>query len=176
MDDFRYAESIPDTLLFPNSDFEMGDLSNWTADGEAMEFQPTKDDNVEVRAPKKSASPQGLFWIGTFEKYQGKEGQKPGDSIGDKAKGTLQSIPFTVRGRAIQCLAGGGKGRATSVRLLVDGAEVRSAFGRDREGMQITVWDTSEFLGQVAQIEIVDRAEKGWAHVNADDFRYARFE
>lgn len=175
-DDFRFAESMPDTLLFPNSDFELGDLSNWNPEGEAMAFQPTKGDNVRVRAAKKTAAPQGDFWIGTFEKYQGKEGQKPGDSLGDKAEGSLSSIPFTVKGCAIQFLVGGGKGSSTAVRLLVDGMEERTASGHDHEGMQTMVWDTTEFLGQLAQIEIVDHADKGWAHVNADDFRYARFE
>ena len=45
--------NLPDPdLLFENSDFENGDLTNWTAAGTAFEFQPTKGDNPTARKRK----------------------------------------------------------------------------------------------------------------------------
>ena len=55
------------SLLFANSDFEMGDLTNWTADGNAFDFQPTTGDNPTARGRKTQPSHhQGKFWIGTL--------------------------------------------------------------------------------------------------------------
>ena len=63
----------------------MGNLTNWTATGNAFEFQPTKGDNPTARGRKSQPSQhQGDFWIGTFEKYQGKAKQRPGRTQGDK--------------------------------------------------------------------------------------------
>lgn len=177
VDDFRFAESVPDLLLFPNSDFEMGDLSNWIAEGDAMAGQPIKGDNVAARTKTKiPANHQGDYWIGTCEKHQGKPGEVPGTRLGEEAKGTLRSILFTIHGKVLQFQLGGGKEDGVGVRLLVDGDVERITHSRNKETMKIVLWDTSEFLGKVAELEIFDRSDKEWGHINADDFRWARIE
>mgnify|MGYP006293630653 CR=1 FL=1 len=176
-DDFRFLEKRPVFELFPNSDFELGDLSNWTATGEAFAHQPTKGDNVAARTDGKiSAKAHGKYWIGTYEQFQGKEGQEAGATQGDEPQGILKSIPFTIRGSVIQFLVGGSDANAVEVRLLVHGRPVRSERGRRSPEMQIALWDVSDYLGQSAEIEIVDRASTAWGHICADNFRYARLD
>ena len=67
-------------LLFENSDFEKGDLTNWTAVGTAFEFQPTKGYNPTARGRNQPSRHQGEYWIGTFEKYHGKPELSPGQT------------------------------------------------------------------------------------------------
>ncbi len=158
-------------LLFPNSDFETGTLENWTAKGDAFTVQPTKGDNPTARKRRDSAEQQGDYWIGTFEKYDGKTG-KPGDKRGDDPTGTLTSIPFTIEKTYITFRVGGGPDASkVGVRLLCDGETTVMSAGFASETMKVVSFNASEFIGKEAQIVIVDQAERGWGHVNADDFR-----
>ena len=103
-----WAESMPHSpsgsaarsdigdLLFENSDFETGDLANWKATGDTFDFQPTKDDNPMARRRKQPSKHQGEYWIGTFEKYNGKPEFRPGQTQGDRPTGTLTSVSFAV--------------------------------------------------------------------------------
>ncbi len=161
-------------ILFENSDFEMGDLTNWTAEGDAFDFQPTKGDNPTARGRVTQPSQhQGEFWIGTFEKYQGKAKQKLGGRQGDRPKGTLTSIPFEITGDQIAFLVGGGKHKDREmVSLLVDGEAALNATGKGNETLKPVVWDVSAYKGKEAQIIIKDAHTGGWGHINADDFRY----
>lgn len=161
-------------LLFENSDFEKGDLTNWTAAGDAFNFQPTKGDNPTVRGRKSQPSQhQGEFWIGTFENYQGKAGQRPGRTQGDKPMGTLTSVPFEIKADKITFLVGGGKHKEREmVSLVVDGQTVMTATGKGHETLKPVTWDVSAYKGQTAQIVIKDEHKGGWGHINVDDFRY----
>ena len=67
-----------------NYGFETGDLTDWEAEGEAFEFQPTWGDNPTARNRGEVSNHEGNWWIGGFERYQGPEkgaalGQNPGD-------------------------------------------------------------------------------------------------
>ncbi len=160
-------------LLFPNSDFEHGDLTNWRASGDAFIYQPTKGDNPTARRRGQPSMHQGEYWIGTFEKYQGDPGQKPGDTQGDRPTGTLTSVPFTIEGDSISFLIGGGnRPDATYLALVVNDREVLKATGNNHESMKRVTWDVSSFRGQEGRILIVDSSDRGWGHINADDFRY----
>jgi len=177
VDDFRFFDTRVDDLLFPNSDFELGDLGNWTAEGEAFLHQPTKGDNIAVRRPgKATAAPAGTYWIGSSESYQGKPDQIPGAHQGDAPQGILRSIPFTIRGSTILCRVGGGSDAGLKVQLLVNGRSVKWARGTRRERMRPVVWLVNDYLGQIAEIEIQDRSSARWGHINADDFRYGRLD
>src|SRR5688500_3182933 len=68
-----------------NLDLEQGTLKDWTASGEAFAKQPVRGDAVAKRRADMKSQHQGEYWIGTFE-----------DGLGDKAQGTLTSIPFKV--------------------------------------------------------------------------------
>ena len=57
------------SLLFENSDFEKGDLTDWKAEGDAFACQPTKGDNPAARR-RGASRHQGEFWIGTHDEYE----------------------------------------------------------------------------------------------------------
>jgi len=163
------------TLLFANSDFETGGLTNWIATGEAFSYQPTLGDNPTARRRNQPSQHQGKYWIGTFERYQGLEGQKPGNIQGDRPTGILTSIPFTIQGETISFLAGGGKWRDTvCIALMIDGQEVIRTTGNNNESMVQHTWAVKPYLGKTARIVISDSASGGWGHINADNFRYTR--
>jgi hypothetical protein len=160
-------------LLFHNSDFEAGDLTNWTLSGDAFDFQPTKGDNPTARRRGQPSNHQGDYWIGTYEKYQGAAGQKPGQIQGDGSVGTLTSVSFEISGDQISFLIGGGS-RLNTVyaALLVDGKEILKATGNNNETMHRVNWDVSAHQGKSASIVICDLHNGGWGHINADDLRY----
>jgi len=158
--------------LFPNSDFESGSLKGWTVKGKAFQFQPTKGDNSRARGRESSAH-EGEYWIGGFEKFDGKNG-RPGDIFGDDAVGELVSPEFTIEKRYITFLIGGGShpGQA-GVKLKCDGKEVELATGSNTETMSPCSHDVSEFLGKRARLVIFDNVRGGWGHINIDSFRAA---
>ncbi len=163
--------------MFLNSDFEAGDLTNWTPSGDAFDFQPTKGDNPTARRRGQPSSHQGEYWVGTYEKYQGAAGQKPGQTQGDRPTGTLTSAAFEISGDRISFLVGGGKWLdSVYVALAVDGKEVLTAAGNNHESMRRVIWDVSAYKGRLASIVIGDRHSGGWGHINADDFRYGTGE
>jgi beta-lactam-binding protein with PASTA domain len=160
------------------TDFENGTLPGWEKTGTAFDFQPTLGDNPTARKRGQPANHQGKYWIGTYERYQGRPGQKPGDIQGDKPQGTLTSAPFTIPEGTLSFLVGGGSSLQTRVELLrIDPIEGRipvyRATGRNTETMQRESWDLTPYAGQTGQIRIVDESSEGWGHINADNFIFA---
>jgi arylsulfatase A-like enzyme/sucrose-6-phosphate hydrolase SacC (GH32 family) len=162
---------VSSALLFPNSDFETGTLENWTAEGDAFTVQPTKGDNPTARRRRDASAHQGGYWIGTFEKYDGKTG-RPGQTRGDKPTGSLTSIPFVVKKTFITFRVGGGAhaGR-TGVSLLHDGKATVMGSGFNSETMKQVSFDASRFVGKQVQLVVHDKATGHWGHINVDDFR-----
>jgi hypothetical protein len=165
-------ESPPDQLLF-TLDFETGDLTGWTQTGDAFQFQPTLDDNPTARDRGMPSQHQGRYWIGTYEKYQGKPGQIPGDIQDDEPQGTLTSPEFTIPGGTLSFLVGGGSSPETRVELLVEGQSVLQTSGQDTESMARETWDLTPFQGKMGVIRIVDESSDPWGHINVDDFRFS---
>lgn len=160
-------------LLFSNSDFEMGDLTNWRAQGEAFTYQPTKGDNIAARSRKQVSLHKGEYWVGTYEKYRGNGGEKAGGKQGDKPMGSLTSVSFVVQENQICFLIGGGRReKELFASLVVDGKMVKKTTGRNAEKMQRVTWDVSEYVGKAAHILVEDNSSGGWGHLNVDDFRY----
>ncbi|MBD3185129.1 hypothetical protein GF312_22810 [Candidatus Poribacteria bacterium] len=159
-----------------NPDFETGDLTGWTKTGNAFDYQPTLGDNIMIRRKDKT-NHQRDWWIGGFEKYQGKPGQNPGDEQGDQPTGTLTSSPFVIKTDRIAFLIGGGRhpwvepdGKGSCcVNLVIDGKVVKTATGPDHETMNRYIWNVSKFKGKKAVIQVVDKHSGGWGHVNFDD-------
>ncbi len=164
---------VPGDLLFANSDFESGELTNWKALGDAFDHaQPTRGDNTSARGAS-SSQHQGAFWVGTYERFTG-AGGKPGDARGDAATGTLESTPFVIEQPLVSFLISGGrKPDEEYVSLWVDGQEVKRATGHQTETMRRVVWDATTWVGKTAKIVIADRSQAPWGVINVDDFRYA---
>ncbi len=89
---------------------------------------------------------------------------------GDGSTGTLSSPVFTIQRNYLKFLIGGGNHLGqTCINLMVGGQVVRSAVGMgDREHLDWLQWNVSAFLGQTAQIQIVDSYTGGWGHINVD--------
>jgi fructan beta-fructosidase len=89
---------------------------------------------------------------------------------GDGTTGTMTSPPFTIQRNYIKFLIGGGNHLGqTCMNLVVGGQLVRSAVGMgDREHLDWLQWNVSAYLGQTAQIQIVDSYTGGWGHINVD--------
>ncbi len=161
------AQPTPFTL-----DFESGDLQGWTKTGAAFDEQPTFGDNPTARNRGQPSGHQGSWWIGGFEKFQNKPGQKAGAVRGDGPTGTLTSAPFTITAPQLSFLVGGGSSDKTRVELVVNGAAVLRASGKNTETMARVTWDLTPFSGKQAMLRIVDEASGGWGHINVDDFRF----
>ncbi len=92
-----------------NFGFETGDLTDWTAEGEAFEFQPTWGDNPTARGRGQASEHAGDWWLGLYEAYQGPEigealGQVAGAIQGDGPQGTLTSDDFSLIGETMNFL------------------------------------------------------------------------
>ena len=89
---------------------------------------------------------------------------------GDTSTGTLTSPAFTIQKNYIKFIIGGGNHLGqTCMNLVVGGQVVRSAVGMgDREHLDWLQWNVSAYLGQTAQIQIVDSDTGGWGHINVD--------
>lgn len=150
-------------------DFETGSLAGWTATGTAFEGQPTLGDNVAARIEGTSSFLQGDWWIATFENRYSPN-QDPGGVRGDVPTGQMVSAPFTIEHDRISFLVGGTDDETTFIGLRVDGILVERAHGDNTHSMLRYAWDVSDWVGESAQIVIVDSAETGF--VSADDFRF----
>ncbi len=160
----------------PTWDFESGDLRGWTSAGTAFAFQPTRGDNPRTR--QGTANHEGEYWVGTYERYQGRPGEQPGTFQGDRPQGTLDSQTFEIPAGPLSFLVGGGSEFATRVELVViDPVEgetrVLHATGTDSDTMQRIMWDLTPFAGRRGRIRIVDASSDDWGHINVDDIRFA---
>ncbi len=149
------AERQQDIVL---ADFEADSYGEWQVTGTAFGRRPARG-TLPNQMPVSGYEGRGL--VNSF--YDG-----------DDSIGTLTSPEFAVERKFISFLVGGGRypGR-TCINLLVGGRIARSATGPNNrpggsERLNWHVWDVSEFVGQKAQIEIVDRQTGGWGHITVD--------
>jgi len=146
-----------------NTDFETGELRNWTATGEAWKGQPVKGPISQTRqfGEGKVANHIGSYWLGGYEK------------LADKPTGTLTSAPFKVTQPWAAFVLGGGSHPETRVELVAkDGGKVFfTARGRNSETMTPVVVDLAAQKDKEIFIRIVDEHTGGWGHVNFDDFK-----
>jgi putative membrane-bound dehydrogenase-like protein len=145
-----------------NLDFEKGDLSDWTATGNAFANQPIEGDTVRERLPDNVTGLKGIYWIGTYEGH------------GDGPQGELTSIPFKATHPYASFLVGGGSGKALGVELVEkDGGKIIiHASGRSSEEMSPVAVDLTKHLGKEIFVRIIDHGSAGWGHVNFDHFRF----
>ncbi len=153
-------------------DFESGTLAGWEKRGPSFDNQPTYGDNPTARNRGQSSQHEGNYWIGTFENRPKPE-DNAGAVQGDGPKGVLTSEPFVIEKRSITFLIGGGCDmNAERAELLINGEAVLKATGKCTETMERQTWDVSPYIGQTAQIRLVDASSGGWGHINFDDVRF----
>ena len=87
-------------------DFE-GGIHGWDKTGTAFNNQPTYGDNPTARNRGQPANQQGDWWIGGYENRPAKL-SPAGKTQGDGPQGTLTSPYFTITGKYIFYLIGGG--------------------------------------------------------------------
>jgi fructan beta-fructosidase len=88
---------------------------------------------------------------------------------GDGPTGTLTSPVFKIRRNYISFLISGGDyEHDTCLNLLIHGQIVKSATGWRSDRLVPASWDVRRFLGQRAQVQIVDAAGGDWGHINVD--------
>jgi len=144
-----------DPVVF--ADFEGGDYGAWTVDGEAFGARPARG-TLPEQNPVSGFAGRGL--VNTF-------------LGGDEPTGTLRSPEFTIDRPWIAFLIGGGnQPERTCMNLVMDGAVVRTATGRNNERLLPHNWNVEELAGRTAHIEIVDDASGGWGHVNIDRIEF----
>ncbi len=87
----------------------------------------------------------------------------------DGFQGTLTSRTFAVTKRYVTVWVGGGphKGK-TCVNVVVGGQVVGTCTGQEIEPMQAVSMDVGRWIGQNAQIQLVDSFTGGWGHLNVD--------
>jgi fructan beta-fructosidase len=91
------------------------------------------------------------------------------EPTGDGPTGTLTSPGFKIARKYISFLISGGDyERDTCLNLLIGGKIVKSATGWRSDRLAPASWDVSRWLGQKAQIQIVDAAGGDWGHINVD--------
>lgn len=146
-----------------NLDLERGDLSSWTATGDAFEGQPIEGDAPAARQREPSLH-QGRFWIGGYERH------------GDARTGTLTSSAFRVDQPWLSFLVGGGGEPDERVELVAcdstgspTGEVIFTTGGANFESLQRVVVDVSKEVGELLCVRLVDEAQGGWGHVNFDD-------
>jgi putative membrane-bound dehydrogenase-like protein len=154
------ARSVDGRVL--NLDFEKGDLSDWTATGDAFQDQPIEGDAVHARRADSISGHKGKFWIGTYERRS------------DGCQGTLTSVPFPATHPYASFLVGGGAGGAQRVEIVrADTDEVVfQAGGRSIEQMHPAVADLRKLAGKQIYLRVVDHGSAGWSHINFDHFRF----
>lgn len=139
------GEGIPGTVF---ADFENGLPEGWTAEGDPIAVGA--GDNLGFY---KVTGTLGGGFLSTYT---------PDSLSGDRGQVTVTSPVFTIEQSAINFLiSGGAHSNLTAVNLLVDGKVVRSASGDNTTQMKWVGWDVSEFAGQQAQIQIVDKYTAG---------------
>ncbi len=140
----------PDLVV---AEFEGHDYAGWTAAGTA--FDP---------GPALGLLPRQL---GIFNHVG--DGAASSAVNGDGPRGTLTSPPFKLERTHISFLIGGGDFEySTCFNLLMDGAIVRTATGRNSDTLRAESWDVSAYVGRTVQVQLVDAAGGRWGHVNLD--------
>ena len=134
------AEARRPEVLF--ADFETGRYEGWTVEGTAFGSGPVEI--AKIPAYQGDVGGKGLRVVNSHA-------SAPGGSIQEKDSrtGTLTSAAFTIERRYLTFLIGGGSQRGqTCIELLVDGAVVASATGRDANKMQPAGWDVAQAAGE----------------------------
>lgn len=131
----------------------MGDYGDWKATGTAFQKGPASGDLLPKLEIENAAD----------------AGVASSEIEGDQPMGTLTSPDFRIAKRYISVRIGGGDYEVhTCINLLIKGKVVRSATGWKSDHRVPMSWDVSRWMGQSAQVQLVDAASGEWGHINVD--------
>lgn len=156
------AAAAPAGEDITNPDFETGDLTGWTATGNAWSNKSVGDNTT---------------WGGGSGKYHCSSYTDSAiGGAGDPGTGTLESTVFTLGGNgSINFLIAGGdlpKSAYVTLEDATTGKELTqfNASGESAATVRRVNWDASAYLGKKLRIKVVDNATGGWGHIDVDDF------
>ena len=93
---------------------------------------------------------------------------------GNEGKLSLISTPFVIVKNYIRLRVGGGNYiNDTYVGLYVNGVRVLAETGQNSGNLTQRTWDVSSYLGQTAEIHIVDNSTGGWGFILCDDIVFS---
>jgi fructan beta-fructosidase len=109
---------------------------------------------------------EALNWVSwDVNQYQGQQAsiQIVDENSGGWGHLNVDQITFSA-------VAAAPRATDTSVRLVVNGAVVRSATGPNSESLDWAHFNVADLKGSTAHIEVVDNNTGGWGHILADQF------
>ena len=156
-------------------------LGNWTVlSGDAFTHQPVFGDAFAFRGDDTTkVGFEGNWWIGTAERFDGPIfGYRPGFRQGDGPRGAIRSKTFTVTGRSMKLLVGGGNYPDSCFVAMIDastGETIYSETGRGVEAMDERSWNLEPYMGRQVYMEIVDYCSSPMGHINVDSIEESPF-
>lgn len=139
------------------ADFE-SNFSGWTVEGDAFALGPVTGN---IHGQSGVSNFVGKRLVNSFNK-------------GDATTGEITSQSFTIDRDFINFYIGGGQHPGkTGIQLMINNKVVRSETGHNSEKLDVASWDVSEFIGQTAQLKIVDHVTSGWGHINVDQIVFS---
>ncbi|WP_031527510.1 PVC-type heme-binding CxxCH protein [Dyadobacter crusticola] len=155
-----------------NLNFETGNLSDWTAQGEAFANPIFHTDPSPVHEKELHIGFDGKYFLSS------------GGTTNAKLTGTLTSAPFNVTQPFAAFKVSGGALQDTRVELVLAGSDsiIYHITGQGRATLQPAVVDLQKYLDREIFIRIIDN-ETGisqipyipndkWAHINFDEFLF----
>ena len=134
-------EDIAVDPLGGSLDFETPALAGWQ--GNAVAFGAGPD-----------AGREGLFGL----RGEHGRGVLSSRAAGDGQRGTLTSPEFTLIGRELSLLVGGGSARRrVGVEVLIDGKPTFTISGNDSDNLFPMFWDITAYAGKPARIRLFDQ-------------------
>jgi uncharacterized protein (DUF608 family) len=127
--------------------------------------------SAKPQGPAFSKSPSGGAASGQQEVtgFKGSGLINSYDPLGDGQTGVLTSKEFIIEKQLIRFLIGGGAQKGlTCVNLLINDEVIYSSTGNNDEHLDWEEWDVTEYAGQMARIQIVDKVTGAWGHINVD--------
>jgi fructan beta-fructosidase len=135
------------------SDFEGTNYGTWTTTGTAFGLGPAQG----TLPGQQTVS--GYEGTGVANSFNG----------GDNSVGILTSPTFVITKPFLNFLIGGGNHSGTEcLNLVVSNVVVATATGANSEMLSPQQWNVSAYLGQTAQLQIVDQAAGSWGHILVD--------
>ena len=163
-----FEKTPDDTVVF--EDFESPDYEGWIVEGTAFGDRPiTKETQASYQGPQKA---HGLGWANSHNI------RKPVDAkTGDSLKGRLLSPAFKIDHRYLHFLiCGGNHKEKTCVNLIVDGKQIFSQTGFNKNEFSPIRWDLEPYQGKMAQIVVVDDQEGSWGNIGIDHILFSPHE